>query len=63
MLKIVKLDRGLGFVLLSTRISNGMVWSVLIWAVSALFAVGLVLLKAHMVNEEEEIISRALLLF
>ena len=59
----MKLDRGLGFVLLSTRISDGMVWSVLIWAVSALFAVGLVLLKAHMVNEEEEIISRALLLF
>jgi hypothetical protein len=55
-----KLDRGLGILLLSTRITEGMVWSVLVWGISALFAVGLVLLKTHMINREDGIVSQAL---
>lgn len=53
--------RGLGFMLLRMRVTKAMVWSVMLQTVSAMFAVGIVLLKTVLIGQEEEIISQALI--
>jgi hypothetical protein len=43
------------------RVTKAMVWSVMFQTVSAMFAVGIVLLKTVLIGQEEEIISQALI--